>query len=243
MSKFAGGKAWRGLLLCIALLCGAGICESASQPVGQAQGYLSAGTERNAAVAQAAGEFRVVAANLLWAKVVDHYHHQFMAEGKPFDQNVSLLPLLQTIIILDPHFTEAYELMGGTILPRTGREAQGKAVLTQGIKNNPDDWEMYREMALLYAWNDHQPQAALPFAQQGLTEAARVTDDDGFARQLMTRLCDTVHRQVQDGDRAGTEHWERVSNLINAHSKAQTHLRPAPALAASAPQSRPSGSG
>ncbi len=243
MIKYTGGKAWRGLLLCAALIGGAGVCESALQPVGQAQGYLSAGTGRNAAVAQAAGEFRVVAANLLWAKVVDHYHHQFLADGGTYDKNVSLLPLLQTIITLDPHFAEAYELMGGTILPRTGREAQGKAVLRQGIKNNPDEWEMYRELALLYAWNDHQPQAALPLAQRGLAEATRVTDDDGFARNLMTRLCDTLRRQVQDSDRAGTEHWQRIAAPVAARPTAQTHRRPAPALAASAPQSRPSGSG
>jgi len=203
--RVSARRPWRALLGCALLLCGAAACETASQPSGLAEGYLSAGGSHTGAMAQAAGEFRVVAANLLWAKVVDHYHHQYMAEGGDWSRNVSLLPLLHTIVLLDPHFTEAYELMGGTILPRTGREAEGKAVLVQGIRSNPDDWEMYREIAMLYAWNDHKPAAALVYARLGLAQAARVTDDDGFSRRLMAGLCATLQRQAHDHDAPQTK--------------------------------------
>lgn len=188
---------WRALLGCGVLLCGAALCETASQPSGVAQGYLASGGSRDGALAQAAGEFRVVAANVLWARVVDHYHHQYMAEGGDWSRNVSLLPLLHTIITLDPHFTEAYELMGGTILPRTGREAEGKAVLAEGIRRNPSEWEMYRELAMLYAWNDKAPALALPYARLGLAQAAKVADDDGFSRRLMAGLCATLQRDAR----------------------------------------------
>lgn len=196
---------WRALLGCGILLCGAGLCETASQPVGVAQGYLSARGGQSGALAQAAGEFRVVAANVLWARVVDHYHHQYMAQGGDWARNVSILPLLHTIVQLDPHFTEAYELMGGTILPRTGREAEGKAILAQGIRANPNEWEMYRELAMLYGWNDKQPALALPYARQGLAQASLVTDDDGFSKRLMAGLCVTLQRQVRDGDKPKRE--------------------------------------
>ena len=83
---------------------------------------------RSAALAQAGGEFRIVAANLLWSKVVDHYHHQYLADGGDWSKNESLLPLLHTITVLDPHFVQAYEVMGGAILPRTGRVAEGERV-------------------------------------------------------------------------------------------------------------------
>lgn len=210
--RVPGRRSWRAVLGCVALLCGAAACETASQPLGLAQGYLSAGGNRDSAMAQAAGEFRVVAANLLWARVVDHYHHQYMADGGDWSRNVSLLPLLHTIVMLDPHFTEAYELMGGTILPRTGREAEGKAVLAQGIRSNPEEWEMYREIAMLYAWNDHQPATALAYAQQGFVQAARVTDDDGFSRRLMAGLCVTLQRQIRDRDAPRTEHWTHIAS-------------------------------
>ena len=187
------GKAIRSLLLCGAFLTGAGCFQTASEPTGLAQGYLAPSGDKNAALVQAAGEFRIVAANMLWAKVVDHYHHQYMADGGDWSKNASLLPLLQAIIALDPHFVEAYELMGGTILPRLGRVAEGQVILEKGIKNNPYDWEMYREMAMLYAWTQHRPQEALPYAQAGLAQA-----DDDFSRRLMTRLCATLHRQIRN---------------------------------------------
>lgn len=226
---------WRGLLLCAASFAGAIVCERVSQPSGEAHGYLASRAGQSGALAQAAGEFRIVAANLLWAKVIDHYHHQYMADGGDWAKNTSLLPLLQTIILLDPHFTEAYELMGGTILPRTGHEAHGKLVLAEGIKNNPTDWELYREMAMLYAWNDHQPQAALPFASAGLIQAAQVKDDDGFSKRLMAMLCKTLRRQIRDKGHAGLEKWTQEA------STAPPGLPPAPAKPA--PQFPPSGSG
>ncbi len=101
---------WRkrlpGILLCFGLFAAAGTFEQMSQTAGQAQGYLvsSASAGKNAALAQAGGEFRIAAANLIWDKVIDHYHHQFMAQGGDWSKNESLLPMLQLIITLDPHF-------------------------------------------------------------------------------------------------------------------------------------------
>lgn len=218
-----GGKALRPLLLFGALLTGAACFQTASEPTGLAQGYLIPSGDKNAALVQAAGEFRIVVANMLWAKVVDHYHHQYMADGGDWSKNASLLPLLQAITALDPHFVEAYELMGGTILPRIGRVAEGQDVLARGIKNNPYDWELYREMAMLYAWTQHRPQEALPYAQAGLAQA-----DDDFSRRLMTRLCQTLHRQIRNRAKPA-KHPPPLSDLPR---------RPAPAEPT--PQSHPS---
>ncbi len=108
MRKTNWRRALPSALLCLGLLTLAGGFESASEQAGLAQGYLvtTAAQGRNAALAQAGGEFRIVAANLLWSKVVDHYHHQYMATGGDWSKNESLLPLLQAIITLDPHFIE-----------------------------------------------------------------------------------------------------------------------------------------
>ena len=181
-------------LLCFGLFAGAGTFEQVSQASGLAQGYLvsSAAAGRNAALAQAGGEFRIAAANLIWDKVVDHYHHQFMAQGGDWSKNESLLPMLQLIITLDPHFIQAYQLMGGAILPRTGHVAEGERVLAQGIKSNPNDWEMDREMAMLLSFTEHRPAAALPYAEAGLKNA-----DDDFSIHLMTRLCHTLRRDMK----------------------------------------------
>ncbi len=219
-----GRKTLRPLLLCGALLTGAACFQTASEPAGIEQGYLGqSGEEKNAAIVQAAGEFRIVAANILWAKVVDHYHHQYMADGGDWSKNANLLPLLQAITALDPHFVEAFELMGGTILPRLGRVTEGQAVLKRGIKNNPNDWELYREMAMLYAWTEQRPQEALPYAEAGLAHA-----DDDFSRGLMTKLCRTLHRKIRSQD------------VKAKRDAALSGLPPRPAPAEPTPRPRPS---
>jgi hypothetical protein len=187
-------KQLSGVLLCFGLFVAAGSFEKLSQAAGQAQGYLvsSAADGKNAALAQAGGEFRIAAANLIWDKVIDHYHHQFMAQGGDWSKNESLLPMLQLIITLDPHFVQAYQLMGGAILPRTGRVAEGQKMLAEGIRHNPNDWELDREMAMLLSYTEHQPAAALPYAEAGLKNA-----DDDFSIHLMTKLCHTLRRDMK----------------------------------------------
>jgi len=189
-------KKWIPFAAAALLLVIGGAFESASTSTGVANGYLVDATKsgQRQALVQAAGEFRVVAANILWAKVVDHYHHEYMARGGEWDKNASLLPLLNTIITLDPHFTQAYEMMGGTLLPKLGKLEQGRRVLADGIKNNPNDWELDREMAMLYAWREHDPAGALPYATAGLGNAP-----DDFSRNLMGKLCNTLKRQIAEG--------------------------------------------
>lgn len=186
-------KTLPGILLCLGFFLLAGCFESVSQPMGLAGGYLvsTASAGKNAALAQAGGEFRIAAANLLWNNVIDHYHHEFLAQGGDWSKNESLLPLLHTIIVLDPHFVQAYQLMGGAILPKTGHVAEGQSVLADGIKHNPNDWELYREMAMLLSYTEHKPAAALPYAEAGLRCA-----DDEFSIHLMTKLCHTLRRDM-----------------------------------------------
>ena len=226
------------LLLCLLFFGLAALSESALQPAGEARGYLitAAGAGKDAALSQAAGEFRIVAANLLWSKVVDHYHHQFMAQGGDWSKNESLLPLLKTIIMLDPHFTQAYQLMGGTILPRTGRLAEGERVLALGIKNNPNDWETYREMAILYAWTERHPAQALPYARAALAQVdagyarRQMSQDDYlYAHNLMGRLCRTLTDQARQPSQTPLT--------------GDRHSPSPPALGASPAESRPSVSG
>lgn len=199
MAATNGCRTWPAALLFLVLMVTAGSLESASQRTGLSEGYLvtSAAQGRNAALAQAGGEFRIVAANLLWSKVIDHYHHQYMAQGGDWSKNESLLPLLQTIITLDPHFVQAYQIMGGAILPRTGHLQRAEEVLKQGIARNPNEWELCREMAMLLAATEHKPSEALPYAVKGLALA-----NDDFSRNLMTKLTHTLRDQVAEAERA-----------------------------------------
>ena len=223
MNNNSGGRRLLApAVLCLTFFAMAGCFEAASQPVGVQRGYLRTHVHGNQGLMLAAGEFRTVAANLLWSKVVDHYHHVFMAQGGDWSKNVSLLPLLQTITELDPHFTQAYQLEGGTILPRTGHLAQGHAVLAEGIKNNPNSWELLREMAMLYAWTEHKPAAALPYAEAALKQA-----NDGFSRNLLTRLCQTLHEQIKNGQPVTASCRPSPARGVPATTNAAATRRPA----------------
>ena len=103
---------------------------------------------------------------------------------------MSLLPILKTIIALDPHFTQAYQLMGGND-PAQDRDEwrRGWQVLAQCIKNNPDDWETYREVATVVRLDRAQagPGAALRAGGSGARGRRLLAQPDGAALPITGR--------------------------------------------------------
>lgn len=175
-------------LFCL-LLISANCVDMALTPVGVQEGYLAKSdgkTISGAAVAHAAGEFRIVAANLLWMNVVEHYHHQYMASGGDWIKNQSILPYLRMITWLDPHCWEAYDV-GEGILTELHRDKEAKDFLNEGIRNNPRTWELYNDYALYYAWYHKDAKDALPWA-----ERAQAVADDPFYARRMARFCRTL---------------------------------------------------
>lgn len=186
-------KAWSAFGLFLVFLISANCLDMAMTPTGVAEGYLAKSDGRTisgAAVAHAAGEFRIVAANLLWMKVVDHYHHQYIASGGDWSRNQTLLPYCRMITWLDPHFVEAYDV-GEGILAQLGRYKEAKDFLNEGIQNNPRSWELENDMALLYGWYQKDPKDALPYA-----ERAREVADDPFYQHRMEMFCNTLSRMI-----------------------------------------------
>jgi len=175
------------------LIVTAGALDNSITPMGIAEGYLvssNGGTPSMEAVVHAAGEFRLVVANLLWMKVVDHYHHQFLAKGGEWNHNTALMPYLRMIVWLDPHFIEAYEV-GGSILAATHRYKDADDYLGQGTRSNTDSWQLYYDRAMLRAWYEKNPRAALPFAQHALE-----CSDDSFTRHRIGKFCNTLEHAV-----------------------------------------------
>jgi hypothetical protein len=176
------------------LLITAGCLDASLTPLGVTEGYIisSNGTTPSMeAVVHAADEFRIVVANLLWIKVVDHYHHQFLAKGGAWNHNTALMPYLRMIVWLDPHFIEAYEV-GGSILAATHRYKDCDDYLGQGTRSNLNSWQLYYDRAMLHAWYEKSPSSALPFAQHALDSAT-----DPFDHQRIRRFCDTLVREEE----------------------------------------------
>jgi hypothetical protein len=163
--------------------------------MGVAEGYMVSSNGKTPSlesVAHAAGEFRIVAANLLWMKVIDHYHHQYLAKGGAWNKNTSLMPYLRIIVWLDPHFIEAYQV-GGSILAGTNRYKECDEFLGEGTRNNIDSWQIYYDRAMLRAWYEKEPGPAIPFAHHALECAT-----DSFTRHRISKLCTTLDDAVRN---------------------------------------------
>jgi hypothetical protein len=176
------------------LLLTAGSLDASITPTGIAAGYLMSSdgnTPSLDAVSHAACEFRIVAANILWIKVVDHYHHQFMAKGGAWNRNTALMPYLRMIVWLDPHFVPAYEV-GGSILAATHRYRECDEYLDSGTRNNVDSWQLYYDRAMLRAWYLQEPRQALPFAQHALE-----CSTDPFYSRRIVRFVQTLKTMKQ----------------------------------------------
>lgn len=146
--------------------------------------------KRLSSVYALAGEFRTVAANLMWIKA-DQYHHEFIEKNPDWTQDKDLLGLINLITDLDPSFVVAYS--SGAMIYAYGCDNPERAVdyLNEGIAANPRAWELHRIAAIVYARRLRDPARALPYARA----AARYCDN-GFDKRVVLRLLHTLERMA-----------------------------------------------
>jgi len=99
------------------------------------------------------GGFRNITANILWLKS-DEYWHQ---GGSGWWR---MLPMLRTIVALDPHFIDAWDVLGWHCAWNLHSDApesekplwieNGINYYRQGIRENPKRYELYSSLAWLY---------------------------------------------------------------------------------------------
>jgi len=181
--------------LLVALFAASWTCEVVLTPAGVANGYMirSEGDQPSTeAVSHALGEFRIVAANLIWLNVVDRYHHEFMEQGGNWAKNVALLPYLKMLTWLDPHFIEAYDT-ASSILANTGKMNESEAFLKEGVAHNPNSSQLFYDLAVVQAWYHNDAKAALPYAKS----AELYADADNKPR--MHRFVETMEGDIKAG--------------------------------------------
>ena len=182
--------------LCVVLFALATATDASLTRTGVREGYLAAtgssGEPSAVAVAHAAGEFRIAAANIIWLNVVDHYHHQYMAKGGNWSRNKSILPLINMIVTLDPHFTQAYDV-GSLMLCQLNRDADAQKLLERGITANPTAWILPYDQAMLYAWYRRDAEAALPYAVK-----ANGLATNAFDKHRLNMFCDTLRSDIRN---------------------------------------------
>jgi hypothetical protein len=177
---------------CAAFCLLSGLADRALTPAGVKAGYLaSAQTPSAIALAHAAGEFRITAANIIWLNVVDLYHHQFMAQGGDWSRDQDILPLLHIITVLDPQFVQAYDV-GQLVLCRLGRTDEAAEMIRSGLVANPTSSDLYYDMALVEAWYRDDAKDSLPYAEQ-----AEAVETDPFFKHRYHMFCNTIRRDIK----------------------------------------------
>lgn len=142
-----------------------------------------------------AGEFRTVAAKLLWIRA-DRYHHEFISRDPDWAKDEDLLGLILLITRLDPRFTEAYA--SGAVMYAYGFNNPERAVqfLEEGIRHSPQSWDLHETAAIIYARKLNKPDIALQHAR-----IAYSLSRDSFKRRNLRRLVRTLEDMASESDR------------------------------------------
>lgn len=107
-------------------------------------------------------------ADIYWTRVVQYYGNKSIKHSQRFDL---LKPLLDMTTALDPKLIVAYDF-GSTFLaqqPPYGAGMPDEAIdlVKRGIRDNPDEWGLYRDMAFIYYFEKQDYNTAGLVMEQG----------------------------------------------------------------------------
>ena len=92
-------------------------------------------------------------ADIYWMRAVQYYGGKRLQNAKQFEL---LEPFIDIATTLDPQLLHAYRF-GSIFLSEkspVGAEQPEKAIalLEKGIRHNPDEWQLYRDLGFIYYW-------------------------------------------------------------------------------------------
>lgn len=142
------------------------------------------------AVIASLGGFRTVAADLLWLNM-----ERVWDSGNWF----ALLPLLDAVTQLDPHFVLAWKVYGWhcaynlnaeseTLVDRRYWLDQGLEILQRAVEVNPKSWEMLFELGWTYYDRAHEPYRAAEYIKQ----ADKVPGSPAYVSRMTYRVYEHI---------------------------------------------------
>ncbi len=184
-------------------------------------------------------EIRVTLADLAWIKVDDYFHasvtpeeHEMIHPGHPehlhghtnssrtLSHDADLMPLIEVVTKLDPQFLEAYRVGSWWLWKKLNAPQQAIDFLQEGLRNNPDRYELNYDLGLLYFHKlQDYSNAKIQFRL-----ASRKKMEDWDRANVMEYLAFTLERLK---DPAGAlDAWKDVAQLnIQPFAKAaQSHI-------------------
>jgi len=165
------------------------------------------------------GQIRGLAADFLWLRVDEYQHRRRIVGGDLLRQDdEALMPLVRLITWLDPHFVDAYALGGQWLAFHFNRPHEAVAFYEEGIRNNPQDFDLHNGAAWVYWRWLHQYPRATALAR----EAADLAPDDLHRFQALWL---EAHVRMTVGDRAGAvQAWREIGRIPGYEQGAATWI-------------------
>jgi hypothetical protein len=124
-------------------------------------------------------------ADVYWTRAVQYFgwkHHAQAAEYK------LLAPLLEMTTALDPHLLVAYQFGANFLAPKppfgAGETDRAIALVEYGIRNNPNDWNLYYQLGFIY----YMDKKDYPSATRALSEGAKLPGAHIYLKVLAAQI-------------------------------------------------------
>lgn len=127
-------------------------------------------------------------------EVSDHKH----LEGAEVRE---IIPWLYWAARLDPHNVPAYTLTAYWLGDRLGQVDEAIGFLKEGLKNNPDSWEINTELGRVYYQRVKDPVTAVRYLVRGKKLLSGVPHDRHTERYVLSWLAEAY---VEKGDKQGS---------------------------------------
>ncbi len=90
-------------------------------------------------------------ADVYWTRTVQYFGGHHHADAEHYDL---LAPLLEITTTLDPHLIVAYQFGANFLAPKppngAGKPDRAIQLVEYGIRNNPNEWQLYYELGFVY---------------------------------------------------------------------------------------------
>ena len=163
--------------------------------------------------------YSALLADIYWTRAVQYFGGKL---GKPSQRYDLLYPLLDITTQLDPHLLIAYQF-GSIFVSQqppmgAGRPDLAITLVQRGIRENPDHWRLYNDLAHIYYWDLHD----YPHAAEAFDAGSKVPG----AKPWMRVMAAAMSQAAGDLDIARF-YWTLIYNdskQKNVHDAATMHL-------------------
>jgi tetratricopeptide (TPR) repeat protein len=126
-------------------------------------------------------------ADVYWTRTVQYYGNKHHTDDENYDL---LAPLLEITTTLDPHLTVAYEFGANFLAPKppngAGMPDRAIQLAEYGIRNNPNDWQLYYELGFIYYMEMKDYSKAADAFERG----SRLPNTNPFLKVLAGRMAE-----------------------------------------------------